>query len=255
MRLRRLDRQIDLQRQQYEVVQRYREPLARAANELQSRLWNIHRGRFLGRYGPQSRRDRPPATTSGEPPLSDYAITSTVWLVGQYLCWVELLRREAQFLHLERQDETLRLQALLNDLVHAFSTDSLDRPLRVFSAHQRAVGELMIVQGRDAAGNTRSDCLGYAAFHERLRDEDFARWFTSLRQDVLRLAEAGGESQRLVRLQQLLVDVIDLVDPSPGVRFTRGREALTTRDEPHPRVSKPARSRRRDKGEHEHDED
>ena len=175
--------------------------------------------------------------------------------MGQYFCWAELLRREAQFLQLERQDETLRLQSLLNDIVHAFSTDSLDRPLRVFSAHQRAIGELMIVQGRDAAGNARSDCLGYAAFHERLRDESFARWFTSLRQDVLRLADAGGHAERLLRLQQLLVDVIDLVDPPPGTRFTRGREALTSSDGVHPKEHTPVRSRRRDRATHVHEAD
>ncbi len=183
-RLRRLEASMHEQRRQLEVVERYREPLVRAAYELQSRLWNIASGGFLARYHPAAEGDlgqeTQPSRQADELSYREYAVNSTAWLVAQYLCWVELLRREAQFLRLQRHDETVRLQDLLERITHTLSSDSLDPPLRVFRSQQRAIGELMIVEGRDSMGAARSDCRGYASFCERLQDPKFLRWVASL---------------------------------------------------------------------------
>jgi len=211
-RLRMLESNLTEEAQEQAILDRYQEPLVRAAYELQSRLFNIVRQEFLQRYPVE--RDGGLAAT--------YAVNSTVWLVAQYFCWVEILRQEIQFVRLDDQRQTLHLQKLLDDIAHTFGSDSLDDPLRVFRSHQSAIGELMIIDGRDAAGQPRSECLGFAGFVERLEDPKFARWFAALRDDVPTVA--GRDScPRLVQIQHLLVDFIDAVDPPPGVRFTRAR--------------------------------
>ncbi len=226
VRLQQLMRAMDEQQRQREVVDRYREPLVRAAHGLQSRLWNIGQEGFLQRYYGHYGREPVPPEQLQDQSTSSYAVDSTLWLTAQYLCWTEILRREAQFLRLDSDDDTVRLQALLDEISHAFGTDSLDAPLRLFRSEQAAIGELMIAPGVDASGGARTGCLGYATFTERLQDPSFGQWFRSLQKDVAVLAQRQGRSQRLVRLQHRLIDLIDLVDPPPGVRFTRERDLL-----------------------------
>lgn len=64
------------------LLDRYREPISRAAFDLQSRLYNIVR------HGFQSRS------------ATDYPEMSTLWIVGQWFAWNEILRREVQILDL-----------------------------------------------------------------------------------------------------------------------------------------------------------
>ncbi len=226
VRLQQISRHMDEQQRQREIVERYREPLVRAAHGLQSRLWNIAQEGFLRRYYGQYGREPVPPEQVRDQSTDTYAVDSTLWLVAQYLCWTEILRREAQFLRLNTPDDTVRLQELLDDISQVFGTDSLDAPLRLFRSEQRAIGEVMIAPGVDASGGARTGCLGYATFTERLQDPVFGRWFRSLQHDVGVLAQRQGRSERLVRLQRLLIDLIDLADPPPGVRFTRDRDLL-----------------------------
>ena len=83
---------------------------------------------------------------------------------------------------------------------------------RIFRGEQRAIGEVM---GVDATidGNTRRQCVGYAAFVEKRRDPAFSRWFQRLEHDVgLLAAEPGRHDERLYRLQQALIDLVDFLD-------------------------------------------
>jgi hypothetical protein len=59
------------------------------------------------------------------------------------------------------------------------------------------------------------DCLGYAAFVKVQDDKDTARWFTTLLEDVDRLAgELDEHHDRLVALQHALLQLINLLDPN-----------------------------------------
>ena len=72
----------------------YSEPLARAAYDLQSRLFNTLQRNFMGAFANGSDlRER------------DYAVNNTVYALGQYLCWPELARREIQFITSGRADK------------------------------------------------------------------------------------------------------------------------------------------------------
>ena len=70
----------------------------------------------------------------------------------------------------------------------------------------------------------RREPIGYAALLKMRRHEDFSRWFHKLRMDIDDLADGEGNADRLVRLRNALVDLIDIHDPGydPGPQNVRG---------------------------------
>lgn len=183
------------------ALRRYREPLVAAAYELQSRLFNILRQRFLEKY-----------YLSGDAKQREYAVKNTLYLVGQYLGWTEILRRRIQFLDFGQVQETrevARLQAAVRELL-ASDRDELGKPFILWRGEQRAIGERMMVQG-----DGDPLCMGYAEF-VRQTDTSFWRWFESLEGDVDVLAREPSERLRL--LQHALIDLIERLD-SGGIRF------------------------------------
>jgi hypothetical protein len=69
---------------------RYSAALLRAAHELQSRLYNLLAKDFR-------------SYLDGEMEHRRYAELSTLWLVGQFFCWLEIMRREAHYLLVSRR--------------------------------------------------------------------------------------------------------------------------------------------------------
>jgi hypothetical protein len=196
----RLDRAEDL-------ATRFREPLLQAAYNLQSRLYNMVKQDFLGRF------HAAPEATEQE---REYAVDNTCYLFGQYLCWVEIIRRESQYVDPRSRDNNRaiseRLEAVRNCM--AESTRHRDRALRLFRGEQRALGELMLVAVPTPTGDVpRWECLGYAAFVEALHEPRFKQWFGPLQDGVLELSRTGEYPQRLTDLQHTLVDLIDVLDP------------------------------------------
>lgn len=189
-----------------QLAVRFREPLLQAAFNLQSRLYNIERQAFLERFLLE------PTSTLEE---QEYAVRNTTFLVGQYLGWVEAIRRESQYMdprsrarnraivhHMERVRDTL-----------SDSTTWKDRTFRLFRGEQRAMGEVMLVRSLDAQpGLPRWECRGYASF---VADEDaqLRRWFRPLENDVTLLAKEPARTERLVAVQNALLDLVDALDP------------------------------------------
>jgi hypothetical protein len=194
-----------------ELMSRYREPLLRAAFDLQSRIYNIIKQGFLVRYGAE-----------GRPHEREYARDNTVFLFAEYFGWVEILRRDVQFLDVGDVERNHLLVQRLEHISDAFATDRLigDPTFRVFRGKQRALGELMIDETRTVDG--RRQCVGYAQFHTRLRsDAAFAEWFQPLCEDVSNLTSDGAHNyDRLTALQHALIDLITFLDDPPR-RFMR----------------------------------
>jgi hypothetical protein len=195
----RLDRRRDQEDRSERLLARYSEPLARAAYDLQSRLYNMRRPGFLdSRYIPES-----------------YSVRSTLWLFGQYLGWVEILRREVQVLELGDVRRTARLQLHLLDIadVLASSTDIRDPVFNIRRAEQRALGELVVVD-REVSGEKRSDCMGYAEFNAKMKEADFAAWFQPLGNGMEILTRGINGHTRPIHLQRALIDLVDFLDPN-----------------------------------------
>jgi len=79
------DRKLEAER----VLSRFREPLLRAAYDLQSRLYNIAAQDLLTAY-----------LRFGEPEEAAYVINNTLYLTAQFFAWNEIIRRDIQFLDL-----------------------------------------------------------------------------------------------------------------------------------------------------------
>ncbi|MGW8395855.1 hypothetical protein ACWGLP_04025 [Streptomyces lydicus] len=200
-----------------EITSRYREPLLQAAFDLQSRLYNIVALGFFDRHH-----------ESSDPEEWQYARDSTLFRLGQYFGWAEILRRDIQYLDLGSAERTRELTTLLDTVSHAFAnTDWYPRTsiLRLFRDEQRAIGECLV---ETAAADPRGQrCLGYVQFVERLEnDASFGRWFARLSREIDSVPRPAPQRfDRLTRIQHELVAVIEFLDPN-ATRFPaahRGR--------------------------------
>lgn len=190
------------------VALRYRAPLLQAAFDLQTRLYNIRRQTFLERFYVNSQNDAEKA----------YAVSNTLFLFAQYLCYGEIIRYGLLFAApTDRREQRELMEAM--ERVRDTLSNSIripDRTLCLFRGEQRAIGELMLVPVADSGtSGPRWNCLGYAAFSARLvHDPDFAVWFESLRSSLDVLGkDLDQHDTRLVELQHGLLDVVELIDP------------------------------------------
>ena len=186
-------------------MSRYRDPLLRAAFDLQSRLYNIVEQSFLTDY-----------YSSEDAEARHYACENTLYVIAEYLGWVEILRREVRFLDLGDELSNRKWVLRVDAIRHTLLTDDYEPVLRLFNGQQRAIGEIMAEPAANAAqaGEGRLQCIGYAAFVARQSDPEFARWFAQMRTDVGVLAgEPEGHLDRVVALQHELVELIDFLDP------------------------------------------
>jgi hypothetical protein len=172
-----------------EVLTRYREPLAAAAFDLQSRLYNILELGFFSNFG-------------GEHPRAEEALRTTLFRLAQYFGWTEILRRDIQFLSFPQADDTRRVAELQSDIAKGFLTDDYGPALMTWSDEQRAIGERMIVEEHG-----KVLCMGYARFREEC-DGMFASWCNRLRDEVAQ----DSARERLREVQHLLCDLVETLD-------------------------------------------
>ena len=184
------------------LMSKYRDPLLRSVIDLQSRLFNLHQRDFLyDFYHQRSQAER------------DYAIKNTLYVIAEYFGWVEVLRREIQFLDLGAIEMNRRLSALIASITRAFGTDGWERTLQLYNGEQRAIGEIMLIP-RSIKDSIRYECIGYATFVKKLSHPDFAYWFTKLKDDIeIMASEPELNLKRLVVIHGRLIDLIDFLDP------------------------------------------
>jgi hypothetical protein len=179
-----------------DVLATYRDPLAAAAFDLQSRLYNILQLDFFAKY-------------ADDPELADEAVLTTLFRVAQYFGWTEILRRGVQFLSFAEADETREVARLQKEISERFLTADYGREFMIWSDHQRAIGEQMIVEEQ---GKVMS--MGYALFLEHVENV-FAPRYERLRGDLA----GAGTTDRLREIQHLLCQLVTLLDPE-GIRAT-----------------------------------
>jgi hypothetical protein len=148
-----------------DVLTKYREPLAAAAYDLQSRCYNILELDFFGRFGPGHER-------------FEEAQTTTLFRFAQYFGWTEILRRDIQFLSFPEAEETRRVARLQGDITRRLAESKWDEPLMIWADEQRAIGERMIVEEHG-----KLLCMGYARFCDDYA-ASFAMLFDRVREDL-----------------------------------------------------------------------
>ncbi|WP_405939159.1 hypothetical protein OG338_23305 [Streptomyces sp. NBC_00726] len=212
-------------------MDRYGASLAWAAFDLQRRLFNILNGHDIDQDPARGDGFLTGFLTWGNPREADFVRRSTVFVLAEYLGWVEILRRDVQFLDLGRSRVNAQVMKQISRIGNSLARiDAVSNELRLLSAQQRAIGELMVHPDGEPG---RRRCLGYAEFCSKLEnDPEFAAWFTDPLADVDGLAaDAGPAVGRLKDLQVQLVALIDLLDPRRE-RFPQFRLAYSPRDRP-----------------------
>lgn len=194
------------------ALSRYREPLARAAYDLQSRLYNILELGLIAAY-----------YDNGDDRERSYVVDNTAFLVAQYLAWTEIIRRDIQYIDLGQDEQTCQLARLQDDIYALFQTDRFDRMFRIFAGEQRAIGERMI---RDVARGP--ECAGYATFLDQLAKAPDPL-LEPIRDDVRTLSTRLQDARiRLVALQNALIDLLLFLDPD-FIRFPKERRTKVTK--------------------------
>ncbi len=195
---------LKIETQREKELSGFREPLARAAYDLRSRIHNILKQNLIGTF-----------VAKGDEREKTYVVNNTAFLIGQYLCWTELTRREIQFIDLGSTEKTRKLTKLQDQISDIFGTDRYKKPFRLFAGEQRAIGEAMITNGAKGL-----ECMGYGTF---LKGFGYGAnpLVDGLRKDVYALEESMEPAQaRLASLNNALVDLLDLLD-SDYVRFDK----------------------------------
>ena len=184
-----LNRRLDAEAKAEEVLTRYRQPLAAAAFDLQSRLYNLLRLDFLEKFG-------------GEHPRGEEALRTTLFRIAQYFGWSEILRRDVQFLNFPEAGDSRHVAQLQSAIARQFLTDGHGPALMIWTDEQRAIGERMIVEEHG-----KVICMGYATFGEHCATT-FGPWRERLASE---LPEAAAR-ERLREVQHLLCELVELLD-------------------------------------------
>jgi|SRR6185312_6103601 len=182
----------------------YREPLARSAADLQSRLFNILAQDFVGKF-----------MIRGTPREQTYALSNTVFLFAQFFAWTEATRLEIQFISLDADTKTQALSALQSRIYSLLQSDDFSASFRLFTGEQRAIGERMLVSRQSGLR-----CVGYSEFLAENRvsnDALLGELHANVESLKTMLIEA---TPRLVALQHALIELIDHLDPN-CVRFPK----------------------------------
>jgi hypothetical protein len=203
-----------------ELVTRFREPLLYAIFNLETRIYNIIELDFFGRFLGEN-------STDSE---KEYAVLNTLYVFGQFFCWVDIMRRESQFIDPINDRKNRAYLAKIEAVFEAIS-DSInirEKCFRLFRGEQRALGEVMLVPVEASKpGFPKLGCMTYPSFVQSLNDEQTARWFRRLREDIEEIRkDVGRRDGRLRLIHHRLIDLIDILDPDAWRIPSRLRKRL-----------------------------
>jgi len=174
------------------VLDNHRDPLIAASFELQARLYNILRLRFVEKY-----------IKAEEASKRDSALESTLYVFAQFFGWREIIRREVQYLRFSRSRKTREIGQLLRDIGETFLSDAYGPQFMIWRVEQRGIGERMV-----ESADSQMKCLGYASFIEQRSTME--EWLAPLENDLENLQVEGR--QRLTELQHMLVKLVRQLD-------------------------------------------
>ncbi|KAF7877361.1 hypothetical protein EAF04_001043 [Stromatinia cepivora] len=182
------------------LIHKYRDPLTLAAYDLQSRIWGLV-NRLLDYIEDEEKKEN--------------IYVYTAFLIGQYLSWTYILRRQAQFMQFSTEKKNQQLNKILDAVTDQFSLDKYlgEDSFMLWRGQQMAIGEIMT---KEEEGQLY--CMGFAAFSKKYHGEpEFKKWFLPIERGVNLLVEARRRQDpvatfRLRRLQHLMIDLVVLLE-------------------------------------------
>lgn len=209
-----LPQQLQQRREVIAVKRKYRTPILLAAEELRNRLGNIIKNIKLIEKDGWLKYDPP-----------GYYYISTLYVVGQFFGWLQILRRTVVYLDFTSTKETRQFERFLDAIEKSFSDPGLfqgasttnfsttTKDRWVFSFILQAVGDVMVL---DEEENFRT--IKYATFHERFATHDennsFKQWLHFVGQLFQDLKEGDLRFRRIVAIYLTLSAFIKHIDPN-----------------------------------------
>jgi hypothetical protein len=227
-RSKRLDEEHQRQVEADKLAARYAKPLLQAAWELQGRLRNV-----LERNGPERQVLHPDWTPPDSWPIThDYYLKSTLYMIGQFFAWIDIMKKEEIFLPLSSKEVNQKFLSLLDNCIKSFSDSRVAPGAAIFRQEQRAIGEQMS-ELSDKDKTLR--CVSYSTFVDSYeQDERYRRWFAPALNLVLSLGDDETDP-RVARLKALYEHLqhfihfvntqmgIQLADERPSIKFVEGQ--------------------------------
>jgi hypothetical protein len=204
------------------LLQKYRDPLLFAAEDLQSRLWGLLEMDVL--------------SFAGRSPAHDDALyVYTAFVVGQFFAWTHILRRETSLtpFSLEENDRLRKFVEILHSIQGVMLLDKYadveGTAFTMWRGHQMAIGEFMSL--RDDGKDAERLCMGFYEFTKSWKTETSGAydtlhyWFAPIEDGIKVLVDKGRtapDGNRLRRLQHLLLDLIEVLDPAKQRLTSKG---------------------------------
>jgi hypothetical protein len=155
------------------LIAKYRDPLLLAAQDLQSRLYSLVQGdlyHWIGKVNESSESTDEKYKDLRKDQKENLRLY-TAFLVGQFLSWTYILRRQAQYISFTSspEEDNKRLVKILARISQTFSTDDPQRGLKeasftLWRGQQIGIGEVMTELQAEPC------CMGYASFVHTYKD-------------------------------------------------------------------------------------
>ena len=201
-REKRLDEERQRQAEAEKLAARYAKPLLQAAYELEGRLESILDEKRNGRLWLWPNWEPDPNNTELPPVTFDYYLKSTLYLIGQFFAWIDIMKKEEIFLPLSDRAINQEFQTLLEDCIKAFSDSRVASGPAIFRQQQRAIGEQMSEESKDKTLR----CVSYSTFVDDYeQNERYRRWFEPAESLVLKIEREGDP--RMKRIQAVILQL------------------------------------------------
>ncbi len=210
------DRERERSKERARISALYVNPLLSACEDLQSRLYSI-----LELGGLQTLRTRYPDGSYAE---------ETIYLIIRYFGWVVAVQRHGQY---TRDPVVMRLGSAVGS---AFSISSSPRqvgPFNFFSPEQKALGK-MVMTTMEGQYGVEPDTVSYFEFKKNLRLAPLSEC-ESLQETLEALRNTNDAAglpgrDRLARVQNYLVDLINYIEGKEGYTLFQGERGKVSTD-------------------------
>jgi hypothetical protein len=228
-RSKRLDEERQRQEEAEKLAARYAKPLLLAAWELQGRLKNVLESKD---------RERQVLSPDWKPPADwpithEYYLKSTLYMIGQFFAWIDIMKKEEMFLPLSNKQVNQEFQALLDNCIKAFSDSRVAPGQAIFRQEQRAIGEQMSEKS-DKDKTLR--CISYSTFVENYeQNERYRRWFEPAEKLVLSLGDSEKDPRvkRLKVINAQLHSFIHFINTQMGIQLAEEHLSASAAAESH----------------------
>lgn len=160
---RELDRNIELKK----TLSEHSGVLLIAASDLQDRLWHLCQRQSSSKNPVLESEDPDKPHYSSWTMTKRHYLTSTLFLFGQYFCWVQLIREKVRFLDFGEDQRTSEFQYHLKRIERALAETELQKLAKsqistdwpLFQLLQNEIGECMIVDR-----SSGRECISFYEF-------------------------------------------------------------------------------------------